>query len=180
MVKPRTEDHWTDIHLASLFRKMSPPSVAAIDCVASQQAGVRDIPQTTTSHLAHAFTMYPYVFSPQTGTPLLAHSYSTNPQPTVMGPLPPMTPMSPGYPMMRSMYHSPPSPAMTSQYSPSPSRMSSGYARPDSRRQGATRVTRSVHGTNNHHNHVDAARIREGIDVRTTVGAPCIVLYAAN
>lgn len=46
----------------------------------------------------------------------------------------------------------------------------SGYGRPDARRQHAARVNRSPHhNATGHHNHVDIQRIREGIDVRTTV-----------
>ncbi|KAI5864582.1 RNA recognition motif 2-domain-containing protein [Durotheca rogersii] len=42
--------------------------------------------------------------------------------------------------------------------------------RPDGRRQNAMRVARSpYYNAANHHNHVDVGRIREGIDVRTTI-----------
>ena len=45
-----------------------------------------------------------------------------------------------------------------------------GLSRPDSRRQHAARVSRSsFYSMATHHNHVDVVRIREGIDVRTTV-----------
>lgn len=44
------------------------------------------------------------------------------------------------------------------------------YGRFDSRRQNAMRVNRSPYYNNaGHHNHVDVNRIRDGIDVRTTV-----------
>ena len=44
------------------------------------------------------------------------------------------------------------------------------FNRPDARRQHAMRVTRSpYYNAAGHHNHVDVNRIREGIDVRTTV-----------
>ncbi|KAI0840640.1 RNA recognition motif 2-domain-containing protein [Hypoxylon sp. FL0890] len=44
------------------------------------------------------------------------------------------------------------------------------YGRPDSRRQNAMRISRSpYYNAANHHNHVDVNRIREGIDVRTTI-----------
>lgn len=43
------------------------------------------------------------------------------------------------------------------------------FNRPDSRRQNASRVSRSsFHNAASHHNQVDIARIREGTDVRTT------------
>ena len=47
--------------------------------------------------------------------------------------------------------------------------------RPDGRRQNATRINRGPSNYYNqagHHNHVDVNRIREGIDVRTTVCKP--------
>jgi hypothetical protein len=45
------------------------------------------------------------------------------------------------------------------------------YGRPDGRRQNAYRGGRGAYsGAASHHNHVDVNRIREGIDVRTTVG----------
>lgn len=46
-----------------------------------------------------------------------------------------------------------------------------GFVRPDARRQYAQRVNRSpYHNAAGSHNHVEVNRIREGIDVRTTVG----------
>lgn len=63
-----------------------------------------------------------------------------------------------------------------------PTRLIQSFNRIDSRRQNAMRVTRSPFYTSaGHHNHVDVTRIREGIDVRTTVGTilhlhcpPCV------
>ncbi|KAI1213433.1 RNA recognition motif 2-domain-containing protein [Annulohypoxylon truncatum] len=44
------------------------------------------------------------------------------------------------------------------------------YGRLDGRRQNAMRISRSpYYNSANHHNHVDVNRIREGIDVRTTI-----------
>jgi hypothetical protein len=44
------------------------------------------------------------------------------------------------------------------------------FGRHDGRRQNAMRVNRSpYYSAAGHHNHVDVNRIREGIDVRTTV-----------
>ena len=44
------------------------------------------------------------------------------------------------------------------------------YGRQDARRQSAMRVNRAPFFNNaGHHNHVDVNRIRDGIDVRTTV-----------
>lgn len=54
-----------------------------------------------------------------------------------------------------------------------PSKSALNLARADARRQHATRLARSIyHGQSHsiHHNHVDIGHIREGTDVRTTVG----------
>lgn len=54
-----------------------------------------------------------------------------------------------------------------------PQRPLLGYGRSDGRRQNAARVSRSpYYNAATHHNHVDVNRIREGIDVRTTVSYP--------
>jgi hypothetical protein len=44
-----------------------------------------------------------------------------------------------------------------------------GFFRSDGRRQNATRITRSQYNNSTNHNYVDINRIRDGIDVRTTV-----------
>ncbi|KAH8170797.1 RNA recognition motif 2 domain-containing protein [Sarocladium implicatum] len=171
IVEPWTHEAQSEPQGASLFPKMSTPTVDLNGEVSPRMIEAKGSHQTSKTHRSPAFAMYPFMFSPQfpAGTPFMMDTYSSTVQSVPMGPFAPMTPLSPGVSMMRSMYHSPPSPAMTSQYSSSPSKASSAYARPDVRRQGATRATRSVHGTSNHHNHVDTARIREGIDVRTTI-----------
>ncbi|KAG5930691.1 hypothetical protein E4U42_000031 [Claviceps africana] len=52
----------------------------------------------------------------------------------------------------------------------SPSRAIPGFLRSDGRRQNATRVSKvASSGAANHHNYVDISRIRDGIDVRTTI-----------
>ncbi|KAK7409045.1 hypothetical protein QQX98_008806 [Neonectria punicea] len=81
-----------------------------------------------------------------------------------------MGPMTPSYSMINPMYQTPPSPALTVHNDFSPSRATSSYSRIDARRQNATRITRSpYHSAASHHNHVDIGRIRDGIDVRTTI-----------
>lgn len=77
------------------------------------------------------------------------------------------------YPIMGSMYQTPPSPALTSQQNLSPARSLTEFCRGDARRQNAARLNRSPCNSGiNHHNQVDVSRIREGIDVRTTVRLP--------
>ncbi|KAK1979498.1 RNA recognition domain-containing protein 2 [Colletotrichum cereale] len=57
-----------------------------------------------------------------------------------------------------------------SSYTASPTSPMSPSARNESRRQNAARVNRSpYYNVASHHNHVDVNRIREGIDVRTTI-----------
>lgn len=115
-------------------------------------------------HFQPPFTMYPLMFQPpfSPGMPYLVDRF-----PSHAGP---MMPMSPGHSNPGPLYQTPPSPALTSQNNQSPSRILSNYGRPDARRQNATRISRSSHhNSTSHHNHVDINRIREGIDVRTTV-----------
>jgi hypothetical protein len=57
-------------------------------------------------------------------------------------------------------------------YETSPHFRGSGYGRLDGRRQNAYRSSRGpYYATTSHHNHVDVNRIRDGIDVRTTVSS---------
>jgi hypothetical protein len=121
----------------------------------------------TGGHFSPAVAMYPLMLqSPfNHGMSLLLDRY---PNPVQANPL--MTPMSPPYQVIGSLYQTPPSPALTVSNNQSPSRPMPMYGRPDARRQNATRVNRSPHSNAaGHHNHVDIHRIREGIDVRTTV-----------
>ncbi|KAI0115002.1 RNA recognition motif 2-domain-containing protein [Daldinia grandis] len=95
-------------------------------------------------------------------------------------------PISPPYMMDQGSSRTPSSMLSTSNYSlasPTLSHQSSflstelitprqfqHFGRPDSRRQNAMRVARSpYYNPANHHNHVDVSRIRDGIDVRTTI-----------
>jgi hypothetical protein len=162
----------TDSELVSLFQELQTPSTG-FDSGLSGRDPISRQTRTAPAHAGPGFPVYPFVFSPQytNGAPYLLDRYPGTPQALPLGPLSPMTPLSPGYRMIRSIYHSPPSPALTSPHSSSPSRAASGYISSDGRRQNAARVARANHGAGSHHNHVDTARIREGIDVRTTVSA---------
>ena len=87
-----------------------------------------------------------------------------------VAPLTPLTPMSGGLSVMNSSIYTPPATPMTMQNDYTSPRSMQHFGRPDSRRQNAMRVSRSpYHNAAGHHNHVDVNRIREGIDVRTTV-----------
>ncbi|GAB1320098.1 RNA recognition motif 2-domain-containing protein [Madurella fahalii] len=84
----------------------------------------------------------------------------------------PLTPISGGLPIMTPMYTPPTAPmapmAMHGNFAGP--RTFQSYGRLDNRRQHAMRVSRSpYYNTANHHNHVDVNRIRDGIDVRTTI-----------
>lgn len=83
-----------------------------------------------------------------------------------------MTPQAFGRPSFSSMcspFQSPPSPTLTAPSNFSPPRFQSSLERIDLRRQTAARATRSTPNSVGHHNFVDVKRIRDGIDVRTTV-----------
>lgn len=118
------------------------------------------------SQFSPALGMYPLMLQAPFGPnmPFLIDRF-----PNVVQTNPIMAPMSSPYPAIGSLYRTPPSPALTVN-NQSPSRPLPGYGRPDARRQNATRINRSPHhNAASHHNHVDIHRIREGIDVRTTV-----------
>lgn len=122
---------------------------------------------TNGAQFSPALTMYPLMlqnpFNPNTS--ILLDRYPNPVQANTV-----MAPMFPSYQMVGSLYRTPPSPALTVSNNQSPSRSMSMYGRTDARRQNAARVNRSPHNNAaSHHNHVDIHRIREGIDVRTTV-----------
>ncbi|KAI9147902.1 Meiosis protein MEI2 [Paramyrothecium foliicola] len=101
-----------------------------------------------------------YTFDPFHAT---AHS-------SPLSPLGSLMPFAPQYPVTSTVYQTPPSPPLTASNSYSPSKALAGAVRADVRRQNAARVSRFPFNTSTgHHNHVDTGRIREGIDVRTTI-----------
>ncbi|XP_044718024.1 RNA recognition motif domain-containing protein [Hirsutella rhossiliensis] len=98
------------------------------------------------------FTMYPLMFQSPfgPGMPYMLDSYLPA---ASQGPITPIAPVSPSYPLNYS-----------------PSRPLPSFGRSEARRQNAMRISRSsYHGVASHHNHVDIHRIRDGIDVRTTI-----------
>ncbi|KAK3368202.1 RNA recognition motif 2-domain-containing protein [Podospora didyma] len=113
--------------------------------------------------------MYPVVYHSHIPGPTRYMLDQTPTRSHSITPMSPMTPMSASVPIMAPMYTPPATPmALHSDYT-SPRHMQS-YARPDSRRQNAMRVNRSpFYNAAGHHNHVDVNRIRDGIDVRTTI-----------
>ncbi|KAL7787019.1 hypothetical protein V8C37DRAFT_412260 [Trichoderma ceciliae] len=129
----------------------------------SSQAGQGD------PHFNAPIAMYPFMFqTPFTpAMPYMLDSFLPTAQTSSSSPL---TPFTPQYPIFGTLYQTPPSPALTAQNNYSPSRTFSGAERADARRQNAMRISRSAyHSTTTHHNHVDINRIRDGIDVRTTI-----------
>ncbi|KAL2200887.1 hypothetical protein P885DRAFT_25717 [Corynascus similis CBS 632.67] len=87
-----------------------------------------------------------------------------------VGHMPPMTPISGGMPMMASLFNTtPPDTPMAMRGEFTSPRSIQSYGRLDSRRQGSVRANRSPYFNASHHNHVDVNRIRDGIDVRTTI-----------
>lgn len=94
----------------------------------------------------------------------------------------PMTPISEGLPMMGPLFNTtPPNTPMAVRGEFTSPRNIQIYARLDGRRQVGMRVNRS-HYLNNasHHNHVDVNRIRDGLDVRTTVRLQNFALFYAT
>ncbi|KXX78660.1 Meiosis protein mei2 [Madurella mycetomatis] len=79
-----------------------------------------------------------------------------------------LTPISSGLPAVNPMYT--PAGLMNMHGNFAGPRTTRPYGRLDNRRQHAMRVSRSpYYNAANHHNHVDVNRIRDGIDVRTTI-----------
>ena len=167
IVAPYTPDIGTSWELVGALQNLSLES--GLEAMPQQQT--ERTPVTSASVLngdmgAHQFiATYPFAsrssFAPTS-------SYVLDRFPT-MGHVAHCPPIAATYPYMGSIYQTPPSPALTAQHTYSPSRPLAEFGRPDARRQNAARVNRSYHSTANHHNHVEISRIREGIDVRTTV-----------
>jgi len=114
--------------------------------------------------------MYPMLYhghTPAANRFLLDHTPTRSQSIASLPPMTPMTPMNGTLPIMGPLY-TPPSTPMASDFT-SP-RSIQAYGRGDTRRHNAMRVSRSpYYNAAGHHNHVDVTRIREGIDVRTTV-----------
>jgi hypothetical protein len=124
-------------------------------------------------HFQPTFAMYPLMLQAPVG-PTMPYMFDRF---SAAGQTSPLAPMSPPYPVLGHVYQTPPSPALTTQNNQSPSRPVSVYSRIDARRQNATRINRSPHhNAAGHHNHVDIQRIRDGIDVRTTVRSPVVFI----
>lgn len=122
--------------------------------------------------------MYPisyYAVSPTAPARYVLDQTPTRSQgiPQGIPPMSPLTPMTGGMPIMGSLYTPPATPMFQGDYTSPRSLQTYGRfdgGRFDSRRQNAMRVNRSPHyNAAGHHNHVDVNRIRDGIDVRTTV-----------
>ncbi|KAL8338353.1 hypothetical protein RB598_006967 [Gaeumannomyces tritici] len=98
----------------------------------------------------------------------MANPYMLNRLPSQSPPAPSMS----SYQCLTPLYTSPASSqtVVSSQQDLMSPRQMHGLARHDGRRQNAMRVNRSsYYNAAGHHNHVDVNRIRDGIDVRTTI-----------
>ncbi|KAG5979826.1 hypothetical protein E4U55_004718 [Claviceps digitariae] len=116
-----------------------------------------------------SFTMYPLMLQSPffANVPQILSSLTPR---CNQGSLAPNNTVASSYSVLSPLYCAPPSPALTVQNNYSPSRTVPGFLRPDGRRQNATRVSKiASNGAANHHNYVDISRIRDGIDVRTTI-----------
>jgi hypothetical protein len=109
---------------------------------------------------------YPFVTHPRlhSNLPYFFHNFMP------AGPLLHVSSTDPPRPLTSLSHQRPPSPALTVHHTHSPLESLSDFGRTEARRQSAPRVIRpSFNNGANHHNHVDVSRIRDGIDVRTTV-----------
>ncbi|KAG6018366.1 hypothetical protein E4U43_002525 [Claviceps pusilla] len=121
------------------------------------------------SFASPSFTMYPLMLQSPffANVPQLLNSLTPR---CNQGSLSPNNNVASSYSVLSPLYCAPPSPALTAQNNYSPSRSVPGFLRPDGRRHNATRVSKvASSGAANHHNYVDISRIRDGIDVRTTI-----------
>jgi len=162
--------------MMNLFQGMSVNKTPQLAHGASFMPNRIGQPNVGTPVPQHQIAMYPVVYHNNMSSP---SNYVVDQTPTRRPSGPsygPMTPVTGGMPVLSPVYTPPATPmAFTGDYT-SPRGMLA-YGRPDSRRQNAMRVSRSpYHSAAGHHNQVDVDRIREGIDVRTTVspGRSCL------
>ena len=158
------EDHFVYDELLNSTRELS---LTDLSYASSSRVGTgmtttgRALP-TVEVQLNSPFAMYPLLYQAPLPTGV----------PYIMDPTGgPMT-TTPGiFPLLGSVY---PQPQSVLRMTSDSVQGRHGYMRPDNRRQHAARISRSsYYNLANHHNQVDVNRIREGIDVRTTVGGDC-------
>ncbi|OIW33953.1 hypothetical protein CONLIGDRAFT_570335 [Coniochaeta ligniaria NRRL 30616] len=150
--------------ISSAFQNMSlvNPSQPMGNLIAGGRSGIGNM----TMPLAPQVGMYPHPLMYHNQTPASTH-YLVDPfasHPPTPYHLPTnLTTFSPLY--------QPTSPGPLVSYQPGYSTPKSlGFNRPDARRQNAQRVNRSpYYNAAGNHNHVEISRIRDGIDVRTTI-----------
>ncbi|KAK0710905.1 hypothetical protein B0H67DRAFT_493421 [Lasiosphaeris hirsuta] len=121
----------------------------------------------------HPIPMYPLVYHGPAASPVRYVLDQTPTRSQSASSLTPMTPMSGGVPIMTPIFTPPKTPmAFQNEYANQRAMAAFGRhdGRYDGRRQNAMRVNRSpFYNAAGHHNHVDVTRIRDGIDVRTTI-----------
>lgn len=151
------------------------PHICDIDLQSRLHYESRDLPSDTRSATSRddvtnqPFTMYPFMLQSPffANVPHILNSLTTG---CNQGPASPISAVPSSYSVLSPLYCAPPSPALTVQNNYSPSRAVTGFLRSDGRRQNAARVAKiASNGSANHHNYVDISRIRDGIDVRTTI-----------
>ncbi|KAG6158832.1 hypothetical protein E4U51_007808 [Claviceps purpurea] len=159
------------LKLITAFTQVTTPEIPSHSYYENREipSDFRSLPMKE-SFSSQSFTMYPL---------MLQSPFYANVPPQILntltpnrnqGSLSPNNNVPSSYSVLSPLYCAPPSPALTAQNNYSPSRAVPGFLRPDGRRQNATRVSKvASNGAANHHNHVDVSRIRDGIDVRTTI-----------
>ncbi|KAK4039921.1 hypothetical protein C8A01DRAFT_46650 [Parachaetomium inaequale] len=123
-------------------------------------------------HVPQQYAMYPVVYhGVQSAGPNRFMLDQTPTRGQGVAHMAPMTPISGGMPVMGPLFNTtPPDTPMAMHSDFTSPRSIQPYGRQDARRQSAMRVNRAPFFNNaGHHNHVDVNRIRDGIDVRTTI-----------
>lgn len=125
----------------------------------------RDMQPVADSHLA----LFPILLQP-TLIPRIPYSIDAMLAGEFQGQLSAQPRIQPGLSSIDNSFRPPPSPTLSTPSSFSPPRFQIGLPRVDTRRQTPVRPHRSPSSHSaSHHNYVDVKRIRDGIDVRTTV-----------
>ncbi|KAL2017300.1 hypothetical protein VTK56DRAFT_2323 [Thermocarpiscus australiensis] len=155
--------------MTNIFQNMAvskppqPSNALVVPCRLGQSPASFHVPQ-------QQIAMYPQVYHgpPPTGPSRFMFDQTPTRSQSV-APMTPLTPMSGGMPIMAPLYTPPATPMAIHGDFTSP-RNIAPYGRLENRRQNAMRVNRSpYYNAASHHNHVDVNRIRDGIDVRTTI-----------
>ncbi|KAL2262379.1 hypothetical protein VTK26DRAFT_1512 [Humicola hyalothermophila] len=172
MLEPLENHHHIQSHahsVAGMFQNMGATRTPQL--ANPLAASNRLVHPSADFHAPQQIAMYPPVIY-QGLPPAAPNRFMLNQTPTrsqSVGTVSSLSPMTAGMPLMAPVY-TPPATPMALQGGFTSPRSIQPYGRFDNRRQNAMRVNRSpYYNATSHHNHVDVNRIRDGIDVRTTI-----------